>query len=379
MRIEVINPIENRVLEYKQHIHSNPEVGWQEVGTSAYIKDKLNAVSLIEGLGEHKTGAVFVVGDGKTSIFVRADIDALKTSSGQQHLCGHSTHTAALMGAYHWLGDHEKQLTAQGKKVTFIFQPAEESYPSGAKTFLETYPEIILGSHFGFGIHVRPNLSEGTIQIDEGATWAANDIIQIYVKGLSAHIKDTPNGIDAIDGAAQIIQFFKQFQRDFPSFGREIVFNFNVIQGGVSSNTIADNVFLKGAVRWIHREDKKKVREFFERLPNKLQQTFPGSISIDYIDEVPPACENDDELVDAVSDYMERSNSFTVIRDGQVSLGSEDFAYYTKSSRTLFTHIGIGSPYDLHDPRMVVSDKATLNVYQYWKNLLQWWIDKQLD
>ena len=116
MRIEAVNPIENKVLEYKHHIHANPEVGWQEVATSAYIKDKLNAVSVIEGLGENNTGAVFVVGDGKTSIFVRADIDALKTTDGPQHLCGHSTHTAALMGAYYWLSDHEKELTVQCKK-----------------------------------------------------------------------------------------------------------------------------------------------------------------------------------------------------------------------------------------------------------------------
>lgn len=119
-------PISQKVLEYKKHIHDNPEIGWAEVLTTQYIKEQLDAISLIEGLGERRTGAVFELGKGQTSIFVRADIDALKTSGGPQHLCGHSTHTAALMGAYIWLKEHESRLNSENKKVIFLFQPAEE-------------------------------------------------------------------------------------------------------------------------------------------------------------------------------------------------------------------------------------------------------------
>jgi amidohydrolase len=369
-------PLERRVLQYKHHIHANPEVGWQEINTSSYIKEQLNAVSLIEGLGENKTGAVFVVCEGKTSIFVRADIDALKTSTTSQHLCGHSTHTAALMGAYHWLQGNEKILTAQGKQVTFIFQPAEEVFPSGARTFLDTYPELFRNSTYGFGIHVRPNLPLDTIQIQQGPTWAANDIIQIAVKGFSAHIKDTPNGIDAIDGASQIIRLFRAYQKEFDGFGKDIVFNFNLIKGGVSSNTIADNVFLKGAVRWTRKEDQEKLIEFFGNLPSVLEKSYPGTIDIEYIPEVPPACNNEPELAEEIANYMEDNSNFTVTRIGPVTLGSEDFSYYTKMSKTVFSHIGIDCPYELHDPRMFVSDEATINAYYYWKHLLQWWIDK---
>lgn len=374
MGIETINGIEARVLEYKRHIHANPETGWKEIGTTAYIQEQLDAASIIEGMGENKTGVALVVGSGPENIFVRADIDALPMTNGPQHACGHSTHTAALMGGYHWLKDHEHQLSANNKRVTFVFQPAEETYPSGARTFLDTHPEIFQDCQYGFGIHVQPRLPVGDMQIDDGMTWAANDHIQVEVHGFTAHIKDTPNGIDAIDGASQVVRMFRQFQQTFENFGSEVVFNFNTIQGGVANNCIADRTLLKGGIRWLRREDQQRIKEFFRELPAVLQQTYPGSVEVRYIEEVPPGCKNDAQLAQEISQYMAENTDFNIIRNGKVSLGVEDFAWYTQHNRTLFSHIGTGCEYDLHDPRMVVSDEATLRVYEYWRNIMQWWI-----
>jgi amidohydrolase len=374
-----LQPIETQVLTFKRNIHEMPEQGWQEVRTTGYIVNNLAAASLINGLGPNNTGAVFVLGGGNESIFLRADIDALNTSIGPQHICGHSTHTAALMGAYFWLREHEHELTARKKSVTFLFQPAEEAFPPGAKTFLETYPEILPKSKFGFGIHVRPSIPVGSIQIDDEATWAANDLVEVTVQGRAAHIKDTLRGIDAIDGATKIVQLFKRFQGAFPDFGTSIVFNFNVIRGGVKSNTIADTVVLRGGVRWLRKVDQQRVIDFFNDLPHVLAKEYLGTVSVEYTREVPPVCMNDSALAEEVARYMENLSEFRIIRNGDVSLGSEDFAYFTKQNRTLFTHIGTGSPYDLHDQRMEVSDEATLNVYHYWRNLLQWWINKSLE
>jgi amidohydrolase len=376
MQIEAIDTIDNRILRYKNYIHIHPESGWQEIGTTAYVKEQLHANSLIEGLGENKTGAVFVVGDGKTSIFVRADIDALKTSNGPQHLCGHSTHTAALMGAYHWLKDHESQLMAKDKKVLFIFQPAEEVHPSGARTFLDTYPDILSRSLYGFAIHVEPKLPIHTIRIQDGPVLAANDVILVSIKGRAAHVKDTPKGIDAIDGASQIVRLFRNFQKEFPTFGTDIVFNFNMIQGGVAPNCIAEEASLQGRVRWLNTEDQQRVRNFFVKLPSLLRKTFPGSIDVQYIQSVPPNCVNDRRLAEIISNYMKTHSHFEILRDGSTRLGSEDFAHFSHQYQTLLSQVGINSPYDLHESQMVVPDKATLDVYYYWKNVLQWWIEK---
>ena len=373
---ETENQILQRVLEYKRHIHTHPESGWQEVATTKYILEQLDTLSLIQGLGENNTGAAFKVGQGQVNIFVRADIDALKTSDGPQHLCGHSTHTAALMGAYHWLKDHESQLTAAGKQVTFIFQPAEEIHPSGARTFLETYTEIFSGSQYGFAIHVEPHLPTGSVQIQKGPIWAAHDSVKVEIRGKAAHVKNTPQGIDAIDGATQVVQLFRSLQNEFSNFGEEIVFNFNTIQGGTANNTVADKALLTGAVRWLNRSDQERVRRFFTGLPQMLERTFPGSVNISYVSEAVPVCINEPQLAGEIADYMDTHSGFNVSRNGAVDLGVEDFAHYARQYNTLYSKVGIDCPYDLHDPQMIVSDEATLQVYHYWKNLLQWWIEK---
>ncbi len=368
--------IYQKVLQHKQHLQAHPEIGWGEVLTTNYVIEQLNALSLIEGLGENHTGAAFQLGQGALNIFVRADIDALKTSEGPQHLCGHSTHTAALMGAYHWLTDHEAELTAAGKKVTFIFQPAEEVHPSGARTFLAEHPEIFAGSTYGFAIHVEPHLPVGAVEIKKGAVWAAHDSVKVEVLGKAAHVKNTPNGIDAIDGAAQVVRLLRNLQQSFPDFGQEVVFNFNTIQGGVANNTVADRAFLTGAVRWIHRADQTRVRAFFDQLPATLAGTFPGIINVSYVNEAVPICENNSQLADEVASYLEAESPFSVVRDSVPDLGVEDFAHFARQFDTLYAKVGIDSPFELHDPRLVVSDEATLQVYSYWRHLLQWWIQK---
>lgn len=378
MTLEAFTPINNTIIGYKRQIHSHPEKGWEEVGTTKYIAERLNATSLIDGLGESHTGSAFVLGKGKTNIFVRADIDALPTTNGPQHLCGHSTHTAALMGAFQWLKDHEDELISKGKTVTFAFQPSEEIGPSGARVFLDTHPEIFAGSMFGFAIHVEPNLPVGNIQIQEGNTWAAFDHVAVEINGKAAHVKDTRKGIDAIDGAAQIVRLFRNFQGDFDNFGKEIVFNFNTIQGGVSSNTIAERVELKGDIRWLKERDQVQVIEFFQNLPSILRDTFPGSINVTYRQKLIPPCNNDPELAREIARYMEECTHFKLDQSDIVSLGTEDFAYFAEKFRTLYSRIGIDSPYDLHDPNMVVSDEATIQVYEYWQHVLQWWINKEI-
>lgn len=372
-----LNPaISQKVIDYKRHIHANPEPGWQETATTAYIKEHLDAVSIIEGLGENHTGAAFVVGKGKTSIFCRADIDALKTSDGPKHLCGHSTHTAALMGAYHWLKGNESRLNAGGKSVSFIFQPAEEVHPSGARTFLDTYPRLLDNSVYGFGIHVFPQLPLNTVQIQGGNIFAANDPVRVEITGLTAHVKDTPKGIDAIDGAAQVVRRIRDFQHEFDNFGREIVFNLNTIHGGAANNSVADSVVLTGSIRWVNRSDQLRVKKFLEELPGTMKKSFPGTVSVAHLEEKPPPCSNNAKLADEIADYMQTHSDFGVLKNGAISLGVEDFAWFSRQYQTLYSLVGVESHFDLHHPQMEVSDEATLSVYKYWQNLLEWWIEK---
>ena len=140
------------------HFHSHPELSYQEFETTKRLKEDLekNGIKILPL--DLKTGVVAEIGQGDTTVAIRADIDALpvqentdlpykSTVSGVMHACGHDSHAATILGAALLLKEHEKELKG---KVRVIFQPAEEA-PGGAGTVIKAGG--LDGVKAIFGIH----------------------------------------------------------------------------------------------------------------------------------------------------------------------------------------------------------------------------------
>ncbi|MEO5967255.1 MAG: M20/M25/M40 family metallo-hydrolase [Ferruginibacter sp.] len=97
----------NEIVEYRNHIHANPELSFVEYETSAYIQKLLKSFN-IQFQVMANTGVVALI-EGKNPrkkiTALRADIDALpileknevaykSTRPGIMHACGHDVHTA---------------------------------------------------------------------------------------------------------------------------------------------------------------------------------------------------------------------------------------------------------------------------------------------
>ena len=115
---EAVGP---RVVEWRRHLHENPELGFAETNTAAYVAERLRAMGLDVRTGVGRTGVVAVLkGDlpGSRVVALRTDMDALPvleatglpfaskatgTYQGQTvpvaHACGHDAHMAMLLGA----------------------------------------------------------------------------------------------------------------------------------------------------------------------------------------------------------------------------------------------------------------------------------------
>ena len=98
----------------RRDIHAHPELAFQETRTSDLVAQRLGQWGLEVHRGLGKTGVVAVLrgkrGNGKRSIGLRADMDALPMSEhnkfahasknpGRMHGCGHDGHTTMLLGA----------------------------------------------------------------------------------------------------------------------------------------------------------------------------------------------------------------------------------------------------------------------------------------
>ncbi|HEY6074024.1 MAG TPA: amidohydrolase, partial [Anaerolineales bacterium] len=125
--------LQPKLVEIRRHIHKHPELGFQEVKTSEYVSEQLDALGIEHQRGIAKTGIVATLGDGNgPTVALRADMDALpiqeandvsykSQTPGVMHACGHDAHTAMLIGAAELLSKEKLHGT-----VRLLFQPSEE-------------------------------------------------------------------------------------------------------------------------------------------------------------------------------------------------------------------------------------------------------------
>src|SRR5690554_5437286 len=102
----------SETVAWRRHLHQYPEPSFEEIETSLFIKEKLEAFGVDEirtnvGNGYGIVGTIIGKHPGPT-VALRADFDALRVTEevdspfkskheGIMHACGHDGHTAALL------------------------------------------------------------------------------------------------------------------------------------------------------------------------------------------------------------------------------------------------------------------------------------------
>ena len=100
----------------------------------------------------------------------RADIDALPTEDGAQHLCGHDGHMSILLGFLEYIMDNKESLN---DNIVFVFQPAEED-TGGAERLMKAGVFKKYNVDEVYGLHIHPDFPEGYIGCKAGYLMAQN-------------------------------------------------------------------------------------------------------------------------------------------------------------------------------------------------------------
>ena len=200
----MINSIQNLVVQnfdeivsIRRHLHMYPELSFNEHNTSKFIKSILKKWGVkYESIGD--TAVVVLIEGRKPSsktIAFRADFDALpileenefdycSKNQGVMHACGHDAHTASLLGVIKVLIAFKKDLKGT---IKFIFQPAEEVFPGGAKTMIEKGVLVNPNVDKIFAQHVFPELEVGKVGFAKGTYMASADEIYVEILGKGGH------------------------------------------------------------------------------------------------------------------------------------------------------------------------------------------------
>jgi amidohydrolase len=339
----------DEVVAWRRHLHAHPELSYKEFETVKYVDSQLNEMGL-QTTSVATTGLVVNI-EGKNptkkTIALRADMDALPITEanevsyksknmGVMHACGHDVHTSSLLGTAKIL--HALRHEFEGT-VRLLFQPGEEKNPGGASYMIRDgalqnpTPQSIIGQH------VFPLLPVGKIGFREGMYMASCDEIYLKVIGKGGHGAAPELTIDPIVIASNIIVSLQQIISRNASPKQPTVLTFGKIEGGTTTNVIPNEVNIAGTFRAMNEEWREDALKRIKKMAESLAEGMGGKCEVE-ISRGYPYLKNDpavtQRIKQAAIDYVGADN----VVDIDITLGAEDFAYYSQVVPASFYRLG---------------------------------------
>jgi len=341
------------VVKHRKHLHSNPELSFQEYNTSKYIKDFLKKNNIGYTDGYVKTGIVAHI-EGKNprkkTIALRADIDALpileknevdykSQNDGIMHACGHDVHTSSMLGVCKILNDLKKSFEGTFK---IVFQPGEEILPGGASLMLKEGALENPNAELIIGQHVYPQLEAGQVGFKKGMYMASADEIYVTVKGKGGHGALPDKCIDSILLASHIIVALQQIVSRHADPTIPSVLTFGHIEGLGATNIIPSEVKIKGTFRTFDEPWRKEAKIKMKKMAEAIAEGMGGSCDFDIHDGY-PFLTNDDRTTEiawnAANEFLGKDMVFPL----DLRMTSEDFAFYSQNIPSCFYRLGIAN------------------------------------
>ena len=335
--------------DIRHHLHSNPELSYQEFETSQFVQNKLASYGIpFEVIAT--TGVVGLIkgkNPGKRIIAIRADLDALpiqeentisykSTKAGIMHACGHDVHTTCLLGAAKILNELKDEWEGT---VKLIFQPGEEKNPGGASLMIKDgvlenpTPQAILA------LHVNTILEVGQLSFRSGKVMASADELYFTVKGKGGHAASPHITIDPILISSHLIIALQQLiSRNNNPFNPSVL-SITAFNAGNTTNVIPNEVKLMGTFRAMDEAWRFKAHELMHKLTTDLVHSMGGEVDL-HIDVGYPCVMNNEKVTAAAMqkgrEYMGAEN----VSETELRMGAEDFGYYAQQIPACFYRLG---------------------------------------
>ena len=299
-----LDPLMEKVIEWRHDIHEFPELGNREFRTSKKVAEHLESLGVEVETGIAYTGVVGLIRGGKPgpTIALRADMDALPVTEqtglpfaskqrttylgqdvGVMHACGHDAHVAILMGAAEFLAKNKKNLKGN---IMLIFQPAEEGAPEGegggaelmlAEGIFDRYnPEVI------FGLHVT-NSRHGHLGVLPGPAMAAASSYRITVNGVQAHGSRPWDSIDPIMATAQLIESLNTVvSRRINIINNPAVISVGMVQAGTRNNIIPDKSQITGTIRTFDPDLRAEIYDEIRQIARGVAEGTGTKVDVEF-------------------------------------------------------------------------------------------------
>ena len=378
--------LEPKLIEWRHHLHQNPELSNREFKTAEYITSHLKSLGIEVLTGVAHTGVVGIIKGnhpGKV-VALRADMDALPVTernnlpfksevvstfngkkTGVMHACGHDAHVSILMGVAKVLTQNKDFAGT----VKLIFQPAEEGPPPGEEggARLMVKEGVLENPKVDaiFGLHIRSGSHVGKITYKPGGMLASSQRFVINVKGKQAHGSTPWKSIDPIVVSAQIINGLQTLiSRESELTKEGAVITIGSIHSGIRFNIIPEHLEMVGTIRTLDKEMKELLRKRMNEMVPSIAEAYRAEATLD-IQDGADVTFNHLALTKQMLPTLERAAGKANVNLMDALTLAEDFSYFQNEIPGFFFFLG-GTPLDMkesdapshHTPSFIIDDSS---------------------
>jgi amidohydrolase len=349
-----VDEIFEKVKGYREHLHANPELSFQEFNTMNFVSEQLTKIGIPHEKNVAGTGVVGIIRGtlhslAQSCIGLRADLDALpilETNNvpykskvdGVMHACGHDVHTSILLGAAELLFELKDELP---NPVKLIFQPGEEIHPGGASLMIEAgvleNPKV---SRM-YGLHVFPELPAGQVGLKEGLYMASSDEIHLQIQGVGGHGALPEKCINPLMMGAEFVLKAQELIKEKTSDDIPTVLSFGRFEALGSTNVIPSSADIKGTFRTMNEEWRAEAHQHLEKLAESISLKYNGKANLK-ISKGYPFLVNSIELARNLNATFNEVLGAENVKELPIRMTAEDFAFYSQKIPVCFFRLGTG-------------------------------------
>lgn len=342
-----------RLVAFRRDLHAHPELGHAEHRTTQRVGDALASLGLepkplpaSTGLTCDITGPDWEPRMGMVAL--RGDMDALPLSdtkdvsyasrvAGIAHACGHDVHTTVILGVGHVLAELRTQgLLRTG--VRLVFQPAEETSPSGAPLVIRA--GALEGVREAYALHCDPRTTVGQIAVKRGAITSAAVRVNVTLRGSGGHTSRPHLTADIIGALGALITQtpFVLSRRLDPRSGASLIWG--LVTAGSVENAIPRTGELGGTLRVLDVPGWKAAIAMLPEMITTIAAPYGADIDIAIDPGIPPTVNTPHGVARLVDAAERQLGPDTVARTSQ-SMGGEDFAWILQSVPGAMARLGV--------------------------------------
>jgi len=356
----------------RRDFHQHPELGFQEVRTSAIIARELRQEGLEVTAGVAKTGVIGLIEGAKPgpTVLLRFDIDALpiheetgaeyaSRTPGLMHACGHDGHAAIGLTVARLLNARRGEMAGS---VKLLFQPAEEGMGGAEQVIAAGALENPRPSR-ALGLHIWNEKPFGWLGIAPGPVMAGAAKFDLTLQGKGGHGAMPHLSVDPVVASAAIISAAQSIVSRNVDPQQAAVLTFASLRAGEAFNVIPSQAQMSGTMRYFDPAVGVLLRRRLEELTAQIAAAYGCSADLHISDLTPPVINQAQSAAAVRRAAQTLFPGQEIDESGRFTMGAEDFAFYLQQIPGVYFLVGSanteqGLDYGHHHPRFDFDERV---------------------